>query len=77
MITDDLWAELQPLLPAPKGRHGRDDRLFIEAVWWIERTGAPWRDMPKEFGPWQTVHGRFSRWDKKKHWDKIFALLNI
>jgi transposase len=75
MITDELWETLVPLLPAPKGRHGRNDRLFIEAVCWILRTGAAWRDLPSEFGPWRTVHGRYSRWARRGHWDKIFELL--
>jgi transposase len=75
MITDELWKILQPILPAPKGRHGRDDRNFIEAMCWILRTGAAWRDLPEEFGPWRTVHGRYTRWTRRGHWAKIFDFL--
>jgi len=61
VITDEIWAQIQPLLPKPKGRHGKDDRLFLEAVIWIIRTGAPWRDLPIEFGPWKTVYNLYNR----------------
>jgi len=71
VINDVSWEKLSPLLPAPKGRHGKDDRLFLEAVYWIIRTGAPWRDLPSEFGPWKTVYNRYNRWVKKGHLDKI------
>ena len=46
VIDDQMWERLKPLLPKPKGRHGENDRLFLEAVCWILRTGAPWRDLP-------------------------------
>ena len=75
VITDETWRELKPLLPAPKGRHGRDDRTFIEGVCWLLRTGAPIRDLPKEFGPWQTIYNRFNRWVKKRHFERIFEVL--
>lgn len=71
VLTDEIWDKLQPLLPKPKGRHGKDDRMFLEAVCWIVRTGAPWRDLPQEFGPWKTVYNRYNRWAKKGHLDKI------
>ena len=60
LITDEVWAILEPLLTAAKGRHGKDDRNFLEAVGWVVRTGKPWRDIPKEFGPWKTVYAKFS-----------------
>ena len=75
MLTDDLWEKLQPLLPKPKGRHGKDDRNFIEAALWIIRTGSPWRDLPTEFGPWNTVYNRFSRWAKRGYLDEILEIL--
>ncbi|MEA9445902.1 transposase (plasmid) [Candidatus Fukatsuia symbiotica] len=46
VITERIWEALKVLLPAAKGRHGKDDRNFLEAVCWIVRTGAPWRDLP-------------------------------
>ena len=69
---EENWKKLLPLMPTPKGRHGKDDHNFIEAVCWIIRTGAPWRDLPPDFGPWKTVYNRYSRWVKKKHMDEIF-----
>ena len=75
LITETLWEELKPLLPAAKGRHGKDDRAFLEGVLWIVRTGAPWRDLPSELGNWQTIYGRYNRWAKKGHLDKILELL--
>ena len=53
------------MLPVPKGRHEKNDRLFLEAVCWIVRTGALWRDLPPDFGSWKTVYNRYSRWVKK------------
>ena len=53
MVIDDvLWERLQKLLPKPKGRHGKDDRLFMEAICWMLRTGAAWRDLPSDYGKW-------------------------
>ena len=74
VITDEIWRKLEPLLPAPKGRHGKNDRMFLEAVCWVIRTGAPWRDLPIEFGPWTTVYNRYSRWVKKGHLEEIFGI---
>ena len=46
VIDDEMWGRLEKLLPSPKGRHGNDDRLFLEAIYWILRTGAPWEIYP-------------------------------
>ena len=70
-ITNEVWEKIAPLLPAPKGRHGNDDRRFLEAVYWVLRTGAPWRGLHSEFGSWKTVYNRYSRWGKKGHPEKI------
>lgn len=75
ILNDAMWEKLLPLLPAPKGRHGKDDRMFLEALYWIIRTGAPWRDLPSEFGPWKTVYNRYNRWVKKGHLDQILEAL--
>lgn len=53
------------LYQAPKDRHGENDRLFIEVVCWIIRTGAPCRDWPPDYGIWQSIYGRYNRWVKK------------
>jgi transposase len=55
------------------GRTAADDRLFVEAVLWVARTGAPWRDLPEEFGPWKSVYKRFSRWEQSRVWHRVFA----
>lgn len=74
VITDKLWSELKPMLPPAKGRWGKDDRLFLEAVCWLIRTGCPWRDLPPEFGSWKTVYNRFNRWAKKGYLDDILTI---
>jgi transposase len=53
----------------------KDNRLFINAVFWILRTGAPWRDLPPEYGKWGTVHQRFIRWRDKKVWERLLEVL--
>jgi transposase len=75
VIDDAMWERLKPLLPSPKGRHGHDDRLFLEGVCWIVRTGAPWRDLPAAYGKWQTVYGRYNRWIKRGHFNQILEIL--
>mgnify|MGYP000007462793 CR=1 FL=1 len=57
------------------GRPGRDDRNFLEAVLWWRRTGAPWRDLPSDFGPWKTVFNRFDRWASQGIWQRLFETL--
>ncbi|GHG11335.1 hypothetical protein GCM10017322_03550 [Paracoccus aerius] len=63
VVTDDIWARLEPHLPGKKsdsGVTGKDNRLFLEAVLWRVRTGLPWRDLPSEFGNWNSVFRRFA-----------------
>ena len=63
-LDERQWGKVKVALAAEKrrGRRGRDDRKFVEAVLWWRRTGVPWRDLPSEFGPWKTVFNRFDRW---------------
>ena len=75
VIDDSMWERLSQLLPSPKGRHGKDDRLFIEGVCWILRTGSPWRDLPPDYGHWKSVYNRYNRWVKKGHFDEILSIL--
>ena len=78
-LTDEQWARLQPLLPPQKqqvgrpGRPAKDHRTIINGMLWINKTGAPWRDLPERYGPWQTVATRFYRWTKQGLWDRILA----
>ena len=55
-----------------RGRSGSNNRLFLEAVLWIARTGSPWRDLPPEFGKWNTVFKRFRDWVKADVFQKLF-----
>lgn len=78
VVTDAMWARLEPLLPdrAPR-RGGRwsDHREVVEAIIWRFRTGSPWRDLPSGFPAWQTVWWRFDRWSKDGTWDRVLAEL--
>jgi putative transposase len=79
MLSPEQWERIAPELPGKEGDPGataRDNRLFIEAVLWIARTGAPWRDLPEEFGKWFTVYTRFWRWAQKGVWGRIFKALS-
>jgi len=75
VLTDALWAKMEPHClgkPGDPGRSDQDNRLFVEAVLWIVRTGSPWRDLPPIFGNWSTVYTRFRDWVKADVWKRIF-----
>lgn len=76
-LTDDQWECIADLFPPPArtGRPRRDPRLVLDGILWILRTGSPWRDLPEEFGPWQTVWHHFDRWNSSGLWDKILKRL--
>ena len=77
-ISDHVWELLEPLLPGRPGSWGRvarNNRLFINAVFWILRTGAPWRDLPPDYGDWKNTHRRFIRCRDKGIWKKLFERL--
>ncbi len=77
-ITDRVWSILEPHLPGRKGTWGgigRDNRRFINAVFWILRTGAPWRDLPPDYGDWKNTHRRFCRWRDKGTWEALLERL--
>jgi transposase len=77
-LRDDQWERIEGMLPGRDGHVGvtaKDNRLFIEAVIWKFRTGAPWRDLPERFGDWKTIHRRFSRWAKSGVWERLFKAL--
>ncbi len=79
-LRDDQWERIKDALPGKAedpGRTSADNRLFIEAVMWIAKTGAPWRDLPSEYGKWSNVHKRFIRWAKKGVWQMIFNTLAV
>ena len=79
ILTDVQWALIEPHCLGRKcdpGRSGGDGRMFIEAVLWISRTGAPWRDFPEELGNWNTVIKRFRYWVKRGVFKWIFDALS-
>jgi len=74
ILRDDQWERIEHLLPGKAtdcGVTAKDNRLFVESVLWIARTGSPWRDLPLELGDWHNVYTRFSRWGKKGVWDRV------
>jgi len=73
-LTDDQWTLIEPLLPDRAPRRGgrwRDHRLIVDAVAFKFRTRAPWRELPEEFGPWQTVFHRFTVWGRDGTWRRL------
>lgn len=77
-LSDRVWELLEPHLPGREGSWGgraKDNRTFINAVFWILRTGAPWRDLPPDYGCWSNTHRRFIRWRNKGIWEKLLEKL--
>jgi len=80
LITDELWERLEPLVEEAK--HSRagapaelSERIFIEAVLYLTRSGCPWRDLPQEFGYWHAVYMRFRRWEERGVWGRLWSLI--
>ena len=74
--SDRVWQTLEPLLPGGKGKVGRpaqDNRRFLNAVFWVLRTGAPWRDLLPDYGDWKNTHRRYSRWRDQGVWGQLLA----
>jgi transposase len=77
-LSDAQWDRVKHLLPGKAGdpgRHGEDNRLFVNGVLWMLRSGARWHDLPKRYGKWKTIHTRFSRWAKAGVWERVFEVL--
>ena len=75
VLTDAQWAKMEPHClgkPSDPGRSGGNNRLFVEAVLWIARTGSPWRDLPKQFGKWNSVFVRYRDWGKAGVFKHLF-----
>lgn len=77
-LSDEQWMRIEALLPSATktgGRNARPHRPMVEAMIWILRTGAPWRDLPRGYGPWQSVYTRFSRWSQSGVLARLFEAL--
>ena len=76
-LTDKQWAKIEPIIKEKLGSWGgsnaNDNRIFVNACLWIVRTGAPWRDLPPQYGKFNAVNRRYVRWCKKGIWEFILA----
>lgn len=75
-LTDAQWARIEHLLPGKKsdpGRTAADNRLFVNAVLYVLKTGVPWADLPARFGKHDTIRKRLDRWCAAGVWEKIAA----
>jgi transposase len=79
-ISDEQWERIKDLVPPErsggKGRPAKDNRTMINAIIWVLKTGAPWRDLPERFGSWQSAYCRFARWSRRGIWEKVFLELS-
>lgn len=78
LMTDQEWAIFEPFLTCPSphgGRPPKDHRRVLDGVFWINRTGAPWRDLPEVFGNWNSVWRQFRRWCLSGVWDIVLQTL--
>jgi transposase len=79
-LSDEEWALVADLMPSPSAEGGhpwRDHREMLNAMMWVLRTGAPWRDLPEHFGPWQSAYDRFARWRKDGTLDRMLRKLQL
>jgi transposase len=75
-LTDYEWAAVRPFLPnKPRGVPRVNDRRVLNGIFWVLRSGAPWRDLPETFGPYTTCYNRFVRWGRAGVWDQIMDAL--
>jgi putative transposase len=77
-LEDRQWDRIAPVLPGKAGDPGRtavDNRLFVNGVLWVLRSGAHWHDLPPRYGKYKSVHKRFTRWAKAGVWERVFELL--
>ena len=79
-LTDEQWEMVEALIPHKPSRTGRpprDRRIMLSGIFWILGTGAPWRDLPERFGPWQTVYDHFSHWRREGVFAKVVEALQV
>ena len=77
-LTDEQWSVIEPLLPKTElGRPLAAPRQMLNAMFWVLRSGAPWRDLPERFGPWQTVYHHFNSWRRRGVYGRILEALQV
>lgn len=80
-LTDYEWERIKDFLPAEntgkRGRPSKDNRTMLNAMIWIAKSGAPWRDLPERYGPWESVYSRFRKWIDDGILDNIFRILSL
>jgi putative transposase len=77
-LSEAQWVRIAPMLPGKvtdPGRTATDNRLFVNGVLWVLRSGAHWQHLPERYGKWKSVHARFTRWARKSVWEQVFAAL--
>ena len=74
-LSDEEWAVLGPLMPETRKSGRADDRKIMNAIFYVLRTGMPWRDLPERYGPYTTAYNRFNRWSGRGVWKRIFDTL--
>ena len=74
-LSDEEWAVLEPLMPKARKSGRADDRKIMNAIFYVLRTGMPWRDLPERYGPYTTAYNRFNRWSRRGIWKRIFDAL--
>jgi len=77
-LSDGQWSRIEGLLPGrldTVGRTTADNRVFVNGVLWVLRSGARWHDLPERYGKYKSVHKRFIRWAQSGVWDKVFRQL--
>jgi transposase len=75
-LSEAEWRLVEPLLPGVgKGARRKDDRRIVNGIFYVLRTGSPWRDLPERYGPYTTVYNRFNRWAKRGVWLRMFEAL--
>jgi len=76
LITDIEWSYYSSFLKMRTGRPSKHHRQYLNGIFWILRTGSPWRDLPEEFGKWSSVYRQFRRWTLSGTWDAIFDAIS-
>src|SRR6202795_2758337 len=71
-LSDEEWARLEPLLPKSRKSARVADRKIMNAIFYVLRTGMPWRDLPARYGPYTTAYNRFNRWSRRGIWKAVF-----